>query len=197
MLLLFAISGICNVASVFATDSINIPPTSVFYMQYYLYEGETLEITVDSSDTINVYLMNNDQFISTKSSGYTTWEYTMRWKDIWYLYREFDIVVSDVYYIVFYNKGLIYERYVEYDINVVPSTNVFFFVIIPIAVIGVVIIGYVIFKKKSPKEPIIQMREVPKITYCSECGAEVSDKRMFCSNCGSNTYDQSSGVHHN
>ncbi|KKK73034.1 hypothetical protein LCGC14_2897910 [marine sediment metagenome] len=40
-------------------------------------------------------------------------------------------------------------------------------------------------KRKTPKEVIIvQEKEVPKITYCRECGVEIDKPKEFCSRCG-------------
>ena len=130
-----------------ASESITIPPASVFYPHKYLYEGDVLTISVDSNDTINVYIMDNDQFISTKASGFTTWEYKIRWKDITYLDEEFKAITSDEYYIVLYNKGLLNDRYVEYDLTINPAIPSYSPILI--VLISVVLIGYLIKKNKT------------------------------------------------
>lgn len=128
-----------------AIESITIPPNSVSYIHKYLDEGNVLTISVDSNDTINVYIMDNDQFISTEASGFTVWEYQIRWKDITYLNEEFKAITSDGYYIVFYNKGLLNDRYVEYDLTINPAIPSYSLVLI--ALISVMLIGYLIKKK--------------------------------------------------
>lgn len=137
-----------------AIESITIPPSSVSYTLKNLDEGDVLVISVDSNDTINVYIMDNDQFISTQASGFTTWEYKIRWKDITYLDEEFKAITSDSYYVVLYNKGLLNDRYVEYDLTIrKPTTTISSYSFVLIALISVVSIGYLIKKKtKFQKE---------------------------------------------
>lgn len=77
-----------------------------------------------------------------------------------------------------------YEPYLPTDYSYIVR-NIFFFVIIPIIVGVGVVIGYIVFKKKSQKESIIQEKEIPKITYCPECGTEVDKEKVYCSRCGS------------
>ena len=78
-----------------------------------------------------------------------------------------------------------YDPYEPTDYSYIVR-NIFFFVIIPTIIIGAVIVGYVIFKKKHPKEPLIQIKEIPKITYCPECGIKITDMtKDYCSQCGS------------
>jgi len=199
-LLLFVLIGICNVINVSA-DQIEIPPISWFSQGFDVDCKDELEIYVSSSKAINVYVMNQEQLDTLIDSDGLTWEYIKRWKDMTYLEYTYVIQIDGVYHVVIYNKNLVYSRIVDYQITVnyyyepdepyetiddsYIMRNVFLFVIIPIVVVGIVIIGYIIFKK-SPKEPIVQIREVQKgILYCPECGAVVSGKREYCSNCGS------------
>lgn len=131
-----------------ATESVTIPPVSIAYIDKYLYEEDTLIISVDSNDTINVYIMDFDQLDVTIDLGLTLWEYKVRWKDITYLDEEFKAVVSDRYYIVFYNKGLLNDRYVEYDLTIIRATEDIIpsYSLILIALISVISIGYLIKK---------------------------------------------------
>ena len=205
-LLLFAIIGICNVINVSA-DQIEIPPISWFSQGFDVDCKDELEIYVSSSKAINVYVMNQEQLDTLIDSNGLTWDYIKRWKDMTYLEYTYVIQINGMYHVVIYNKNLVYSRIVDYQITVnyydpyepyepddpdettdIPK-NVFLFVIIPIAIIGVVVMGCTIFKifKKAPKEVVIvQEREVPKaVLYCPECGTVVSDKKEYCSNCGS------------
>ena len=64
---------------------------------------------------------------------------------------------------------------------------IFYTTILTIVVFMVYPILYLRSKnpKKISKEPTIQMREVPKIIYCSVCGTEVDKEKTYCSVCGS------------
>ena len=194
ILLLFAISGLCNVINVSA-EEIEMPPTSYYAQGFDVVYQDELEIYVSSSGVINTYIMTEEQYGVLKDSGGLTWNYLKRWKDMTYLDYTYTIPADGIYYVIVYNKDLFSERIVNIEITVdylsiiddsYIMRNVLFFIIIPIAIIGVVIIGYIIFKKKTPKEPIIQIKEIPKITYCLECGIKVTDiTKDYCSNCGS------------
>ena len=57
---LFAITGICSIQNVSA-DTSNLPPlTYVYYYTSTLEYRDTLWITVDSNDAVNVYVMNDE-----------------------------------------------------------------------------------------------------------------------------------------
>lgn len=208
ILLLFTINGLCNIINVFADswNDIEISPSSYMYVNPYTLEyKDELKLSVSSSGTINIYIMNAEQFSTLQDSGGLIWEYCMRWKDTTYLTYTFLIQEDGVYYVVLYNKNLIYERIVDLQINIdyyepydPPDLSdryflerLFWWSLIILVPIGIVSIVAVVFikkhKRKALKEVIvIQEREVTKNIYCSECGAEILDTgRMFCSKCGS------------
>ena len=66
--------------------------------------------------------------------------------------------------------------------------NIIFMIVIPLCIVLAIAIPIVFVirnKRKSPKEQIIQVRETPKITYCPECGVEITDMtKDYCSKCG-------------
>lgn len=208
ILLLFVIGGLCNVINVSADswNDIEISPLSYVYVNPYTLEyKDELKLSVSSTGTINVYIMNADQFSTLLASGGITWEYCMRWKDITYLEYTFLVQKDDGYYIVLYNKGILNERIVDLQINIdyyyepydPPDLSdryllerLFWWSLIIFVPIGIVIIIAVVLikkhKRKAPKEVVIvRERVIPKIIYCPECGAVVSNKKKFCSNCGS------------
>ena len=104
-------------------------------------------------------------------------------------YTEGDIinVPTKGYYLFYESVGNPIEIHYK-DLDIDDSwiiRNMFFIIMIPITVIGV-IVGYIIFKKKHPKEPTIQTKEFLKITYCPECGIKITDMtKDYCSKCGS------------
>ena len=208
ILLLFVISGICNVISVSAGE-VELSPLSYSYVSYTLEYRDELKLSVSSSGVINTYIMNEEQIDTLTDSGGLTWNYLKRWKDMTYLDYTYTIPADGMYSIVLYNKDIFYGRTVDFEIAIdyyyepidpfdpydEPTENIFWnlliFVIIPIvAIILVITVPIIIIrrhKKKTPKETIIiQERRVPKNIYCPECGAEILDReRMFCSKCGS------------
>ncbi|TES93933.1 MAG: hypothetical protein E3J90_13665 [Promethearchaeota archaeon] len=107
MLLLFAISGICNITNVSAfTDTIYISPSSyAYYSLGYLDVGDKLLINeIDSDGGIDVIIMNKDQFDAFEGYSFSC-EYL--WQDIVYLSGwSFGISESgDYYYIILWNKA--------------------------------------------------------------------------------------------
>lgn len=213
ILLLFAISGICNVINVSADswNDVEIPPLSYLYVNTDTLEfKDELDINVDSSGTINVYIMNANQFSTLQSSGGLTWEYCMRWKDMTYLEYTFTIPTDGIYYVVLYNKDILFKRTVDFSITIdyfyipfdpfdpdEPTKNILWelllFVVIPVVAIVLVITIPIILirrhKRKAPKEDVvIQKSETPKNFYCNECGVEITDiTNEYCSKCGSKT----------
>lgn len=193
IVLLFAIIGICNIISVSA-DSFELRP-----LHYRVYGSELdykdeIEIYVSSSGTVNVNIMNEYQYNYLIGSGGLIWNYLLRWKDITYLEYTYTIPVDGTYYVIIYNKNLLYTRVVDVD----KKINYYWIkgivgILVTVGVIAglfsiVLTIILVNKHKKKKREAGIQHQEVikPKSWYCSECGAKVSDKeRMFCSNCGS------------
>jgi len=206
MLLLFVLSGFFNVANVSA-EQIEIPPTSWFSQGFDVDCKDELEIFVSSSKAINVYVMNQEQLDTLIDSDGLTWEYIKRWKDMTYLEYTYVIQIDGVYHVVIYNKNLVYSRIVDYQITVnyyyepyepyEPDDlsdryfleRLFWWSLIIFVPIGIVSIVAVVFikkhKRKTPKEPTIQMKEIPKI-YCPECGIKIIDMtKDYCSQCGS------------
>lgn len=212
MVFLFAITGICSVQNVSADswNDVEISHSSYVYAGVYNLEyKDELNLYVSSSGNINVYIMDANQFSILQDSLGTVWEYHMRWKDITYLDYTFIIQQDGAYYVVLYNKNLIYKRTVDFSINIdyyyepydppydptnEPTENylwnLLLFVVIPVVAIILVIAVPIILikrhKKKTPKEVvIIREKEIPIKMYCSECGTEILDKtRTFCSKCG-------------
>jgi len=212
IIFLFAITGICSIQNVSADswNDVEISHLSYVYVGTYTLEyKDELELYVSSSGDINVYIMDANQFSTLQNSGGLIWEYHMRWKDISYLDYIFLVQEDGAYYVVLYNKNLIFKRIVDFSVNIdyyyepydppydptdEPTENIFWnlllFIVIPIVAIVLVITIPIILirrhKKKTPKEVvIIREKEIPIKIYCSECGTEILDKtKKFCSKCG-------------
>jgi len=199
MLLLFVITGICNISNSSAfTDSIYIPPLSYawYSMDYLENRDEILINEIDSDGSVDVYIMNDYQFNTLQDSGGLIWNYVYRWQNVILLSGwTFDIHVDDYYYIVISNEAFLTGRNVYVDIDVryytppAESDNFFLgwllFIILP--AIAVVVIVAVIVRKRKGKitEEDIKPERIPIKVYCSKCGIEIVDKsRKFCSNCG-------------
>ena len=72
-------------------------------------------------------------------------------------------------------------------VHYIVSQIVLFYATILTSVVFIVYpMLYLISKnpKKISKEPTIQIKEVPKIIYCSVCGTEVDKEKIYCSVCG-------------
>ncbi len=194
ILLLFAISGICNVTNVSA-EEFELPPLSYYASGLDLERNDKLEINIVSSGTVNVYIMDYVDYAVMVSSGGLIWDYIKRWQDITYLEYTFtlDVYADGLYYVVIYNKNVLFGRTVEVNIRRIP-----YFDIIPViailmfltgAIIGSVVIVISVKKhKKKKREAEPQYQEVikSKSFYCSNCGAENIDITSdYCSNCGS------------
>ena len=197
MLLLFAISGICNIINVSApppSPPLELPPLSyLYYGGFDVDYRDELEISVSSTGTVNVYIMEKYQFDLLVDSGGLIWDYIKRWQDITYLEYKYTIPYDDEYYVVIYNKNVLFGRTVEVNIRRIP-----YFDIIPViailmfltgAIIGSVVIVISVKKhKKKKREAEPQYQEVikSKSFYCSNCGAENIDITSdYCSKCGS------------
>lgn len=209
IIFLFVMSGICSISNAWTDDFVLSSSSYRSYNLGYLNDGDIIKINkIDASDVINVYIMNDEQYNIVVSSDGLIWNYFIRWKDITYISGyDFDITIDDNYYIVFYNKGILFSRTVQIDISITdviiidipdfpePDKNIFWelllFVAIPIVAIVLVITIPIILirkhKKASQKEDIIiQKEEIPKITYCTECGIKIADiSKGYCSQCGS------------
>ena len=192
MLLLFAISGICNIISVSA-EEFELPPLSYrVYTFYDVNNQDELEIYVSSSGTVNVYVMDEHQLDVLDVSGGLIWMYLKRWKDITHLEYTYTIPYDDEYYVVIYNKNVLFGRTVEVDIEVIPYFDItpVVILIILIGVITGLLVSIVLVKrsKREKREVGTQVQEVikPKSFYCSNCGAENIDITSdYCSKCGS------------
>lgn len=120
IIFLFAITGICSISHAFVDEFKISPMTYGGYDLGYLTDGDIIKINeIDSSGSINVYIMNDEQYDEVKDSGGLIWNYFIRWKDITYLSGlTFDITIDDDYYIIFYNKNLLFSRTVKVNIFV-------------------------------------------------------------------------------
>ena len=192
ILLLFAISGICNIVSVSA-EEFELPP--LHYMAYNkeLNYRDELEIYVSSSGTVNVYIMDKTQYDLLVDSGGLTWDYIKRWQDITLLEQVYTIPYDDEYYVVIYNKNVLFGRTVEVELKIIYYIKPIFigFIIAGLAglVLGIVLCIVLVKRhKRKKREAEIQVQEVikPKLFYCSNCGAENIDITSdYCSKCGS------------
>lgn len=209
IILLFAITGICNIQNVSAfTDTVYIPPSSyAWYSVGYLDVGDKLLINeIDSDGGIDILIMNGDQFYEFDGHSYSCeWE----WKDIKYLSGWiFQVYENSAYYhIILWNKELLTERTVYVDISIeVPEPepepsrpgiilieDILIYYVLPIVAVVIAIISIIVViilsrkhKKKIPKEiVIIQGKIAPKIIYCQECDVRILDQtKEFCSTCG-------------
>ncbi len=114
---LFIVLGFCSISYAF-TDELKLSSSS--YAGYdlgYLNDGDIIKINeIDSDGDINVYIMNDEQW---DEAGGLVWEYLIRWKDVEYLSGlTFDITVDNDYYIVFYNKNLLFSRTIQVDVSI-------------------------------------------------------------------------------
>ena len=211
ILLLFAISGLCNVVNVSADswNDVEISPLSYVYVSTNTLEyKDELELYVSSSGIINVYIMDASQFSTLQSSGGLIWEYCVRWKDMTYLEYTYLVQEDGVYYVVLYNKDILFGRTVDFSITIdyyyepydpfdpdKPTKNILWelllFVVIPIvAIILVITIPILLIKKHKKKTReeniIIQKKETLNEAYCPECGIKITDMtKGYCSQCGS------------
>ena len=182
IIFLFAITGICSIQKVSADswNDVEISHLSYVYVGTYTLEyKDELILLVSSSGDINVYIMDANQFSTLQDSLGVTWEYHIRWKDISYLDYTFLIQEDGAYYVVLYNKNLVYKRIVDFSINIdyyydpidpidpinEPTENylwnLLLFIVIPIVAIVLVVAVPIILirrhKRKTPKEVIVQV----------------------------------------
>lgn len=188
ILLLFAISGLCNVINVSA-EEVDLPPLTYLYYSFDLDYRDELEIYVSSSGTVNVYIMEEYQFDLLVDSGGLIWDYIKRWQDITYLEYVYTIPVDEWYYVVIYNKNVLFGRTVDIEVKRIPYFDIrpIIALIIAASVIVAGIVLVILLKKRSKKKK----REVEKPihnlnpVYCAECGAKITDiTNNYCSNCG-------------
>ena len=200
ILLLFAISGLCNIVNVSAfTDTIYIPSSSyAYYSLGYLESGDQILINeIDSDGGIDVYIMIQWQFDEFKDSGFISSE--KMWQDIVLLSGwRIDINTDGDYYVVLVNDALLTGRTVDVDISIdryTPDPPIdirpIVALIITIGVIsGISVLTILLVKrsKRKKKEAGKQYQEVikPKYFYCPNCGTENIDITSdYCSKCGS------------
>ena len=194
ILLLFAISGICNVTNVSA-EEFELPPLSYYASGLDLERNDKLEINIVSSGTVNVYIMDYVDYAVMVSSGGLIWDYIKRWQDITYLEYTFtlDVYADGLYYVVIYNKNVLFGRTVEVELKIIYYVKPIFigFIIAGLAglVLGIVLCIVLVKRhKRKKREAEIQVQEVikSKSFYCSNCGAENIDITSdYCSKCGS------------
>ena len=199
ILLLFVISGICNIINVSAfTDTTYIPSYSyVSYPMGYLEHGDQILINeIDSDGGIDVYIMIQWQFDEFQDHGVYYCE--RMWKDTIYLGGwRIDINTDENYYVVLVNKDLLMGRYVDVDLAVyeyIDDTSPDISQIMALITIGVIsgiivlTILLIIRSRKESREIGIQPQEVikPKTLFCSNCGAENKDTTSdYCPKCRS------------
>lgn len=191
MLLLFAISGICNVTNVSA-EEFELPPLNYMAYNKELNYRDELEIYVSSSGTVNVYIMDKSQYDLLVDSGGLTWDYIKRWQDITLLEQVYTIPYDDEYHVVIYNKNVLFGRTVEVELKIIYYVKPIFigFIIAGLAglVLGIVLCIILVKRhkrKKRESEPQYQEVIKPKSFYCPNCGAENIDVTSdYCSNCG-------------
>ncbi len=120
MLLLFAISGICNMSTisnawigVFYLD----PSHYKYYDLGYLHEGSIIHINEISADKIiTAYIMNDEDF---DEIGGFTWDYIIRWQDKTLISNyHYYITTYDKYYIVIRNVDIFDGRSGSVNIDV-------------------------------------------------------------------------------
>ena len=203
ILLLFALIGICSIPNVSA-DTVKIPPLSyVYYRTNTLEYRDEINLYVSSSGTINIYIMDAEGFSKFQDSLGIVFEYWKRWKDATYVDYIFSIPENGIYYVVLLNKNLLFSRTANVQITVdyyyEPSVEPDNYLLgLLVVFITVVIFGVAIalvvrnYKRKNLREDIklekvskTQEKQIPKITYCRECGTEIADEsKMFCPMCG-------------
>ena len=196
ILLLFVISGLCNVISVYApapAPPVELPPLSYLYYDFDVDYRDKLEISISSNGTVNVYIMEKYQFDLLVDSGGLIWDYIKRWQDVLFLDYTYTIPYTDEYYVVIYNKNVLFGRTVEVELKIIYYVKPIFigFIIAGLAGLVVSIVLPIVLVKRSKRkkrEAGTQYQEMlkPKSWYCSKCGAENTDMtRDYCSKCGS------------
>ena len=168
---------------------------SIIYVNSDIGYNDIEWISTGDIEYVLIQLYNKSSLVEvisskTENDGYYSWHISSN-----HIYNgSYRIKISDYYNNSIYDfsdyftieieEPEPYEPYLPTDYWYIVR-NILFFVIIP-AIVGIVIVGYIFFKKKHPKEPIIQIKEIPKITYCPECGIKITDITSdYCSQCGS------------
>lgn len=166
IILLFVITGICNISNVSAVETIEIPPLSYYYYHMgYLENRDTIVINDINPESggINVYIMNERQFDRLQDTGYFSSE--KMWEDIAQMSGwSIEITDDDYYYIVLYNDDILFSRTVVVDIEILYHSPTksddnnwnLLFIILPV-IAGVVIVVVLVrrHKRKNLGEPII------------------------------------------
>jgi len=119
ILLLFAISGFCNITISNAwIGVINLKPSQYSYYNLgYLHDGAIIHIhEISANAFINTYIMNDEDF---DEIGILWDDYIIRWKDMTYLSNyDYDVTIYDEYYIVFRNWDIYAGRTIQVDIDI-------------------------------------------------------------------------------
>ena len=195
----FVIEGICSIQNASAVEVEMRPLSYVYIPTKHLEPEDWIWIDIDSNGIINVYIMNDEQLDDLIDSGGLVWNYYKRWRDITQIHESYTITTEDGYfYLVLYNKDILYGRIVNVDISHHWASSVYkpdptLGIIVTIigcltAVIVMITIILLIrrHKRKTLKEVITIQEETPKVIYCRECGAEILDlTKNYCSECGS------------
>jgi len=193
-LLLFAISGICNVINVSA-EEVYLPPHYYIGYEFDVKYNAQLKINIDSSGRIDVYIMNEHQAAELDSSGGLIHLSLSKWRDITSLDTIYTIPEDGIYVVVLYNDYP-YSRNVEFNIEVILYPN-FIPILIGMLAIGAISVALIIIltvsrKKKKRKVKTQQLQPPPqeviksKSFYCSNCGVEsTAITGDYCSKCGS------------
>jgi len=102
--------------------------------------------------------MEKYQFDLLVDSGGLTWDYIKRWQDLTYLEYTYTIPYDDEYYVVIYNKNVLFGRTVEVDIKVIPYFDIkpIVALIITIGVITGLVVSIVLVIKHKKKKREIQ-----------------------------------------
>jgi len=166
IILLFAISGIYSIQNVVA-DTITIHSSSyVYYQTSSLEYRDEINLYVSSSGDINIYIMNAEQFSTLQDSLGLIWNYYIRWKDTTYVDYIFLIPENGIYYIILYNKNLLFKRTAEVEITIDyyyepveiadSGINYFwvllFYIVIPIVAIVLVIAVPIILIRRHKRK---------------------------------------------
>ena len=194
ILLLFAMSGICNIISVSAEEFYLIP---LGYVSWGLdvEHNDKIDIYVDSSGTVDVYIMLEWQYKESVDSGGMYWKHLKRWQDtthVGYIFDFGDMFPEGLVYIVVYNKDIFFGRTIDFDVKRIPYFDItpIIVLIIGISVVVAGIVLPILLKKRSKRKKreagTIQNQENAKSFYCPKCGyTNIDSTSEYCSNCGS------------
>lgn len=196
ILLLFAISGLCNIISVSA-EEVYIRPGYYYEYDFDVKSKDQLKIDIDSSGTINVYVMTELQVDDMVASGGLVTLSLKKWKDIVFLDVSYTILEDGMYYVVVFNNNP-YSRTVDINIRVIRYITPLLIGGLAIGAIGVALIIILTVsrkknKRKAKAQQLLQQQQQPlqgvkkpKAFYCTNCGVENIDiTAAYCPKCGS------------